>query len=70
MTNAQAVIAAPTDPDTGMSRELSLALANRSAVLFSLKAYHLALDDIKLAFEAGYPDDLRYKLLDRKVMLM
>ena len=32
-----------------------MALANRSAVLFSLKAYHLALDDIRLALESGYP---------------
>lgn len=28
----------------------------RSAVLFSLKAFPLALDDIQLAFEMGYPD--------------
>ena len=28
----------------------------RSAVLFSLKAFPLALDDIELAFEMGYPD--------------
>jgi len=43
-------------------------LANRSAVLFSLKAYALALDDIKLAFEVGYPKELWFKLLERKVL--
>ena len=50
----------------GKSRELAVLLANRSAVLFSLKAYGMALDDIKLSFQMGYPDDLAYKLYDRK----
>ena len=35
-------------------------------MLFSLKAYGMALDDINLAFRLGYPDDLAYKLYDRK----
>ena len=48
---------------------MSLALANRSAVLFGLKAYHLALDDIKLALESGYPDELAYKLYDRQAKI-
>ena len=51
--NLQAVLAAPCDEETGCSKELSVALANRSAVLFSLKAFHLALDDIRLALESG-----------------
>jgi len=62
---SQAIIAAPVGQD-GKSRELSILLANRSAVLFSLKAYGMALDDINLAFRLGYPDDLAYKLYDRK----
>lgn len=62
---SEAIIATPVGDD-GKSRELSVLLANRSAVLFSLKAYHLALDDITLAFQTGYPDDLAYKLYDRK----
>ncbi len=66
----QAVLAAPCDEKTGKSKELSIALANRSAVLFSLKAYHLSLDDIKLAFEAGYPEELQYKLLERKAKIL
>ena len=65
----QAVIAARVD-ESGKSRELSVALANRSAVLVSLKAYHLALDDIRLAFEMGYPDELRFKLLERKAKIL
>jgi len=36
-------------------------------VLFSLKAYALALDDIKLALECGYPEELKFKLLERRV---
>ena len=47
-TFQQAVLSAPCDEKTGQSKELSIALANRSAVLFSLKAYDLCLDDIKL----------------------
>ena len=38
----------------------------RSAVLFGLKAYGMAIDDIDLSFRLGYPDDLAYKLYDRK----
>ena len=63
------MIAAPCDLETGKSRDLSVALANRSAVLFSLKAYPMALDDIRLAFESGYPEELRFKLIERKVWL-
>lgn len=62
----QAVISAPCEG----SKDLSICLANRSAVLFSLKAYALALDDIKLAFEVGYPNDLKYKLLERKAKIL
>jgi len=62
---SQAIIATPVGGD-GKSRELSILLANRSAVLFSLKAYNLAIDDIDLAFQLGYPDDLAFKLYERK----
>merc|ERR1719319_1758897 len=65
---SQAILTAPTKD--GKSKELSMALANRSAVLFSLKAYAFALDDIRLAFESGYPDDLAYKLYDRKAKIL
>jgi len=62
---SQAIISAPVGSD-GKSKDLAILLANRSAVLFSLKAFHLALDDIELAFKMGYPDDLAFKLYDRK----
>jgi len=65
----QAIILCPVKKD-GTSRELAICLANRSAVLFSLKAYSMALDDIKLAFEVGYPDELAYKLYDRKAKIL
>lgn len=45
---------------------LSLAYANRSAVLYSLKKYEKCLVDIERAFDAGYDDDLRPKLEKRK----
>merc|ERR1719203_1234332 len=61
---SQAIVAAPVGKD-GKSKDLAVLLANRSAVLFSLKAYYLALDDINLAFRVGYPDELPYKLYDR-----
>lgn len=66
----QAVIAAPCDPESGQGKDLALALANRSAVLFSLKQYYLALDDIKLALESGYPKELQFKLLERKLKIL
>jgi len=62
---SQAIVSTPVGED-GKSRELAVLLANRSAVLFGLKAYHLALDDINLSFQVGYPDELAYKLYDRK----
>jgi len=65
----QAIITCPVGDD-GKSRELSISLANRSAVLFSLKAYDMALDDIRMALEVGYPDDLAYKLYDRRAKIL
>lgn len=48
------------------SRELSLAFANRSAVLFEAKWFEDCLSDINLALENNYPDDLKTKLYFRK----
>jgi len=62
---SEAIIATPVG-ENGKSRELAILLANRSAVLFGLKAYHMVLDDIALAFKLGYPDELAYKLYDRQ----
>lgn len=45
---------------------LSLAYANRSAVLYALNKYEKCLIDIERAFEAGYDNDLRPKLEKRR----
>ncbi|XP_077865819.1 protein-lysine N-methyltransferase SMYD4-like [Saccoglossus kowalevskii] len=45
---------------------LPLAYANRSAVFFHLKLYKECKNDIEQAMQTGYPDNLRYKLLQRK----
>ena len=57
------VLKAPTSGDTSA---LALALANRSAVLLHMKHYRLSLQDIESSFKYGYPDKLKYKLLERK----
>ncbi len=45
---------------------MSYVVANRSASLFFLKLYEACIEDINLAFSLGYPDDLAYKLNERK----
>ena len=57
------VLKAPTSGDTSA---LALALANRSAVLLHMKHYRLSLQDIESSFRFGYPEKLKYKLLERK----
>ncbi|EDS42181.1 conserved hypothetical protein [Culex quinquefasciatus] len=46
--------------------EMSLIVANRSAALFHLNKYEHALQDIELALELKYPQDMHYKLMERK----
>ncbi|KAJ7372657.1 hypothetical protein OS493_017929 [Desmophyllum pertusum] len=53
-------------PVESHGNELSLAIANRSAVLFHLREYRQCLEDIQQALSRGYPLELRYKLLDRQ----
>lgn len=48
------------------SEELSVAFANRSAVTFSLGEYSTSLEDIERALNGKYPQQLRYKLYERK----
>lgn len=48
------------------SRELSIAYANRSAVLFKVKKFDLCILDIDRALSHDYPDTLKYKLYERK----
>ncbi|XP_045176137.1 SET and MYND domain-containing protein 4-like [Mercenaria mercenaria] len=57
------VILAPTSGDTSA---LALALANRSAVLCHRKLYQPCLVDIQAAIDYGYPENLRYKLYERR----
>ncbi|KAL9956585.1 hypothetical protein ACROYT_G038079 [Oculina patagonica] len=53
-------------PVESHGHELSLAFANRSAVLFHLREYRQCLEDIEQALRRGYPNELRYKLFDRQ----
>ena len=64
----QAIINCPVDA-SGKSREFAICLANRSAVLFSLKWFHQAEEDIELALASGYPADLAYKLHERRARI-
>lgn len=48
------------------SEELSLAYANRSAVLLRVRKYELCLLDINRALKGNYPEHLKSKLYDRK----
>lgn len=48
------------------SRELPLAYANRSVILFRLHKYEECVRDINKALELNYPDSLRANLLRRK----
>jgi len=61
----RAVVAAPVNAKQE-GRDLSIALANRSAVLFRLGYSSLAIRDIDMALEAGYPLELRFKVYERK----
>ena len=58
----QSILAAPSDRGS----ELSLAYANRSAVLFDLGEWIHCLRDILLAFFFKYPENLHYKLFERQ----
>ncbi|KAF7286825.1 hypothetical protein GWI33_003882 [Rhynchophorus ferrugineus] len=48
------------------SREISLAYANRSAVLFEYKLYKECIEDINQAISNNYPNDLKPKIELRK----
>ncbi|KAK6191540.1 hypothetical protein SNE40_003204 [Patella caerulea] len=62
---SKSIIMAPLPKDNN-SPELSLAFANRSAVLYHLEKYILCLQDIKMALKYQYPEKLKYKLYERK----
>ena len=57
----------PQDQEETFSyEELALGYANRSAVLFQMKEYELCIRDITRAFDNSYPNNLMYKLFERK----
>lgn len=60
---SRSILSAPFDSN---GRELSLAFANSSAVLFHLKDYSQCLQGIQPALSHNYPEELRYKLFDRQ----
>ena len=62
---SKAVAAAPQHQ--GRGRDLSLAFANRSAALLKLGFPKLCLEDIEESFTAGYPSELTYKVMDRRL---
>ena len=49
-----------------MGREAALSLGNRSVVFFNQSDYDRCLDDLEGALLYGYPQDLQYKLFERK----
>lgn len=53
-------------PSSGDTSALAYALANRSAVLCHTKLYQPCLTDIQAAIDAGYPENLRHKLYERR----
>ena len=53
-------------PAVSEGRELALAFANRSAAFFSLEDYCPCLQDIECALVFDYPDELKYKLSERR----
>ncbi|KAK7073075.1 hypothetical protein SK128_000179 [Halocaridina rubra] len=52
--------------DVNKFKTLGCCYANRSAVFLTMMDYEKCLRDIDLAFEYGYPDLLKSKLLERK----
>ena len=61
----EAVFAADVVTEAG-AKECALGLANRSAVWMKLKKYEECLDDIEMAIFMKYPENMLYKLVDRK----
>ncbi|KAB7507063.1 SET and MYND domain-containing protein 4 [Armadillidium nasatum] len=51
---------------SNIGEDLSLCFANRSAALFHCKDYNHCLQDIDLALSHGYPNRLKYKILERR----
>ncbi|XP_067007502.1 SET and MYND domain-containing protein 4 [Anabrus simplex] len=52
--------------EAGSGQDLAVAVANRSAALYHLEHHLLALQDVAFAISLNYPQELRYKIFDRK----
>merc|ERR1711936_139209 len=64
-TYTESAVATVID-ENGKSKELALALGNRSAVYFQIEEYNKCLEDLEAAMMFGYPEEMQYKLFDRK----
>jgi len=53
-------------PSEEQTVDLSLVIANRSAALLHLTKFDLCLSDIENAISFNYPEEMKYKLFDRK----
>ena len=62
---SEAVFSSDVATEEG-KKDCSLALANRSAVWMKLKKYEECLDDVNAAIYFKYPQNMLYKLFDRK----
>eukprot|EP00794_Sanderia_malayensis_P007228 gene7228-8036_t len=63
LSYTKSVFSAPCTGDN--TTNISLALANRSAVLFHMADYNGCIQDAEQALVFNYPNKLKYKLLDR-----
>jgi len=61
----EAVFAADVVTEAG-TKDCALGLANRSAVFMKMKKYEECLDDIETSILMKYPENMLYKLVDRK----
>ena len=66
LRNYTAAARAANIDSEGKSKEVALALANRSAVYHQMAKFERCLDDVEAALMFGYPEPLQYKLYDRK----
>lgn len=49
-----------------VANDVAILFANRSAVLYHMEHYDVALKEIERAINAGYPKEMLYKLKERK----
>uniref|UniRef100_A0A8D9AQW4 SET and MYND domain-containing protein 4 n=1 Tax=Cacopsylla melanoneura TaxID=428564 RepID=A0A8D9AQW4_9HEMI len=62
----QALVQIDFGRGSNTNKDVSIIIANRSAVLNHLQKYEEALEDIQTALDLGYPKDIAYKVKERK----